>query len=39
MYPAVTVVLSAWVLQERIGRGQLVGLAAAAVAIALIVVG
>jgi drug/metabolite transporter (DMT)-like permease len=39
LYPAVTVVLAATVLRESIGRWQLVGLAAAGLAIALIIVG
>ena len=39
LYPAVTVVLAALVLREPIGRWQLVGLAAAGLAIALIVAG
>ena len=39
LYPAVTIVLAAVVLREPIGRWQLVGLTAAGLAIALIVVG
>ena len=39
LYPAVTVVLAAILLRESIGRWQLLGLAAALVAIACIVVG
>jgi uncharacterized membrane protein len=39
LYPAATVVLSALILHEAIGRRQLVGLALAAAAVVLIVVG
>lgn len=39
LYPAVTVILAATVLRETVGRWQLLGLAAALVAIACIVVG
>jgi drug/metabolite transporter (DMT)-like permease len=39
LYPAVTVVLAAVLLRERIGRWQLLGLVAAAVAIGCIVLG
>jgi drug/metabolite transporter (DMT)-like permease len=39
LYPAATVVLSAVILHERIGRRQLVGLGLAAAAVVLIVLG
>ena len=39
LYPAITVVLATVLLHERIGRWQLLGLAAAAIAIGCIVLG
>jgi drug/metabolite transporter (DMT)-like permease len=39
LYPAATVILAAFVLHERIHRGQAVGLAACAVAVALVALG
>jgi drug/metabolite transporter (DMT)-like permease len=39
LYPAVTVALARWLLAERIGRWQGVGLALAAVSVALISTG